>query len=85
MEQAALMVSGAMFYYKGYEWNPLESSADEAEMEAKLRLDVLWGDDCVAVGNAPRRCVELYADHPTPQAARMMAGCRAAEQIAKEM
>lgn len=62
-------------------WNPITNSAHEAEMEAKLRLGVLWISDRVLVGDTSLSIYELYADHPTPQAARRMAGCRAGEAV----
>lgn len=62
-------------------WNPITNSGQCADMEAQLGIDVIWAVKGIqSQGNADA-VYELYSDHPTRQAARMMASTRAAAEI----
>lgn len=71
-------------------WNPLNDDGDEARLEAKLRLRVVWYDEGVRVG-AGVACgengvVEFFKDHGgDEQAARRYAGVFAAAVIGRAM
>lgn len=63
-------------------WNPLHDDGDEARLESVLDLDVLWLDNSVVV----RMTKENYSDHAgDKQAARRLAGTRAAAEIGRTL
>ena len=66
-------------------WNPITDDGDEARLEAALKMSPVWEDAYVYIQGYPD-IIELYADHNgDKQAARRMAGTRAAEAIGEKM
>lgn len=69
-----------------FRWNPLNDDGDEARLEAKLRLRVIWYGNCVSVGHDGSGAIEFFQDHGgDEQAARRYAGVRAAAAIGSAM
>lgn len=69
-------------------WSPLLDDGDEARLEAVLGLDVEWHMPFgrVIVGNGECCAEELFSDHNGDrQAARRLAGVRAAAEIGRSM
>ena len=70
-------------------WNPRDDDGDKARLEAKLDLSVLRLHDMVAVSyrsafQVRENFAEYFADHAgDKQAARRLAGVRAAAEIGK--
>ena len=73
----------------GSPWNPIDDDGDEARLEAALGLNVQWREHYVIVekGSSSRFfSTARYADHGgDKQAARRLAGVRAAAEIGKAM
>lgn len=73
----------------GEYWNPLTDDGDEARLEAALGINIQWDKASVYAahfGNMEFVTVERYADHGgDKQAARRLAGVRAAAEIGKSM
>jgi hypothetical protein len=69
-------------------WNPL-TPGDGAEMEDKLKINVLWLPNGVCsykgVGVEPMKRIELFADHPDEDTARRWASLRVAAAIGRSM
>lgn len=86
---AGIESGGGLFWCPatGNAWNPITDDGDEARLEAKLGLNVLWGSRTVAVGRkhfGPFE--ERYQEHNgDKQAARRRAGVRAAAEIGRQM
>jgi hypothetical protein len=67
-------------------WEPINDDGDEARLEAKLRLRVIWYGNCVSVGHDGSGAIEFFQDHGgDEQAARRYAGVRAAAAIGSAM
>jgi hypothetical protein len=62
-------------------WNPATNSADSSELEALCRIDIEWHAAEVHASHGTITCVEHFADHATPQLARMAASLRCAAEI----
>lgn len=79
--------AGGYFWFpaNGQKWNPLTDDGDEARLEAALNLHVSWmpAIEQVWVGKADMEFVEHFGTDK--QAARRLAGVRAAAELGKEM
>lgn len=72
----------------GNPWNPIDNDGDEARLEAALGMNVQWFATMITVWDRFGCCYvfELYSDHGgDKQAARRLAGVRAAAEIGKAM
>lgn len=73
----------------GNYWRPHRDSGDGAEMEGKLKINVLWLPNGVCsykgAGVEPMKRIELFSDHPDEGAARKWASLRAAAAIGRAM
>lgn len=72
-------------------WNPLTDDGDEARLESALGLWVCWYPEWVLVGpevygHTGSACGEYFGQHAgDKQAARRLAGVRAAAEIGERM
>lgn len=68
-----------------FHWQPHLDSADGAEMEAFLKLNVEWCGSYVMVTDSETdaRCSEHFIGHENDQSARRMASLRVAAAIGK--
>lgn len=67
---------------RGLVWNPVDLDACCARMEEQMRVSLDWGagsSPFIIASDHPANidCHESFADHPSPQAARRWASCRA--------